>query len=91
MPDESVTIDQQYLTDPEAGMPMPDWHSWILVKTKIANARLIFYMHSGVPALLRAAEASWARICKRFRIPGIDSKESVLPAYVAWAGIFKNL
>ncbi len=25
-----------------------------------------------------------ARICKRFRSPGIDSVESILPAYVAW-------
>ncbi len=25
-----------------------------------------------------------ARICKRFQGPGIDSKESTLPAYVAW-------
>ncbi len=27
---------------------------------------------------------SWTRICKRLRIPGIDSKESIPPAYVAW-------
>ncbi len=26
---------------------------------------------------------SWARIFKRLRSPGIDSKESILPAYVA--------
>jgi len=25
-----------------------------------------------------------AQICKRLRNPGIDSKESILPAYVAW-------
>ncbi len=28
---------------------------------------------------------SRARICKHLRIPGIDSKESAPPAYVAWA------
>ncbi len=27
---------------------------------------------------------SWARICKCLRSPGIDSKESIPPAYVAW-------
>ncbi len=26
----------------------------------------------------------WARICKRFRSSGIDSKEWIPPAYVAW-------
>ncbi len=26
----------------------------------------------------------WARICKRLKIPGIDSNESIPPAYVAW-------
>jgi hypothetical protein len=38
-----------------------------------------------------------ARICKRLRSPGIGSKESIPPAYVAWragtttrAGIFKQ-
>ncbi len=27
---------------------------------------------------------AWARICKRLWSPGIDSKESIPPAYVAW-------
>ncbi len=27
---------------------------------------------------------SWARICKRLRSPGINSEESIPPAYVAW-------
>ncbi len=31
-----------------------------------------------------------ARICKHLRSPGIDSKESIPPAYVACAGIFKQ-
>ncbi len=26
----------------------------------------------------------WARVCKRLRRPGIDPKESIFPAYVAW-------
>jgi hypothetical protein len=26
----------------------------------------------------------WARICKRLRRPGIDSEDSIPPAYVAW-------
>ncbi len=34
--------------------------------------------------------ASWARICKRLRITGIDSEESILPAYVAWQAGTKN-
>jgi hypothetical protein len=25
-----------------------------------------------------------ARICKRLRSPGIDSNESILPAYITW-------
>jgi hypothetical protein len=34
---------------------------------------------------------SWARICKCLRRPGIDTKESIPPAYVAWqAGTSKN-
>jgi len=33
-----------------------------------------------------------ARICKRLRSPGIDSKESIPPAYVAWrAGTSKSV
>ncbi len=27
---------------------------------------------------------TWARICKRLRRPGIDSEDSIPPAYVAW-------
>ncbi len=27
---------------------------------------------------------AWARICKRLRRPGIDSEDSIPPAYVAW-------
>jgi hypothetical protein len=26
----------------------------------------------------------WARVCKRLRSPGIDSKEWIPPAYIAW-------
>ncbi len=33
---------------------------------------------------------AWARICKLLKSPGIDSKESILPAYVARAE-FVNL
>jgi hypothetical protein len=33
---------------------------------------------SGILYMLRV------RICKRFRSQGIDSKESILPAYMAW-------
>ncbi len=33
---------------------------------------------------------SWARIWKRFRSPGIDSKESVPRAYVAWRADMTN-
>ena len=31
-----------------------------------------------------------AQICKRLRSPGIDSKESILPAYVAWLASTSN-
>ncbi len=34
--------------------------------------------------------SSRARIFKRLWSPGVDSKEWIPPAYVAWAGIFKN-
>jgi hypothetical protein len=34
--------------------------------------------------LLHTAQGSCARICKSLRSPGINSKESVPPAYVAW-------
>jgi hypothetical protein len=38
-----------------------------------------------------AKEKSWVRICKRYRSPLIDSKESIPPAYAAWqAGTSKN-
>ncbi len=33
---------------------------------------------------LTAIKRIWARICKRLSSPGIDSKESIPPAYVAW-------
>jgi hypothetical protein len=36
------------------------------------------------------AVKSRARICERLRSPEIDDKESILPAYVACAGIFKQ-
>ncbi len=32
----------------------------------------------------RQIEHYRAQICKRFRSPGIDSKESIPPTYVAW-------
>ncbi len=32
---------------------------------------------------------TWARICKRLRNPGIDSEESIPPAYVALAGRYE--
>jgi hypothetical protein len=32
----------------------------------------------------------WARICKRLQSPGINSEESILPAYVAWRPIIQN-
>ena len=35
------------------------------------------------------ANVAWARICKRLRSPGIDSKELILPAY-ALAGLYNN-
>ncbi len=34
--------------------------------------------------LLHRWAETWARICKRWRRPGINSEESILPAYVAW-------
>ncbi len=34
---------------------------------------------------------AWARIFKLLRSPGIDSKESIPPAYVTWALMFKLL
>jgi hypothetical protein len=33
---------------------------------------------------------SWAGICKRLRNPGIDFKESIPPAYVAWRAGTRN-
>ncbi len=33
---------------------------------------------------------SWARICKRLCSPGINSEESIPPAYVAWRAGTKN-
>jgi hypothetical protein len=39
---------------------------------------------SAVLADKRIGDGARARICKRFRSPGIDSKESIPPAYVAW-------
>jgi hypothetical protein len=43
--------------------------------------------YSKVPAQVAGI---WARICKRLRSPGIDSKESIPPAYVACAGILER-
>jgi hypothetical protein len=34
---------------------------------------------------------AWARICKRLRSPGIDSKETIPLSNVAWASICKRL
>jgi len=34
---------------------------------------------------------SWARIFKRLRSPGVDSKESIPPAYVAWRAGTSNI
>jgi hypothetical protein len=31
-----------------------------------------------------------ARICKRLRRPGIDSEDSIPPAYVAWRAVTTN-
>ncbi len=40
---------------------------------------------SGIHYMLRV------RICKRFRNPGIDSKESISPAYTAWRAGTTNI
>ncbi len=37
------------------------------------------------------ANVAWARVCKRLRSPGIDSKEPIPLANVAWARICKRL
>jgi hypothetical protein len=38
-----------------------------------------------IPGLIKSLENRHrARTCKRLRSPGIDSKESVAPTYVAW-------
>ncbi len=43
------------------------------------------------PLLLKCKSSfNWARICKRLRSPGIDFKESVPPAYVAWRASTSN-
>jgi hypothetical protein len=45
----------------------------------------------GEDDLRRVGERAGARICKRLNSPGIDSKESIPPAYVAWlAGQYDN-
>ncbi len=41
-------------------------------------------------SLLLFQVSSWAHICKRLRSPGINSEESITPAYVAWARICKR-
>jgi hypothetical protein len=41
---------------------------------------------------LKEDSVSRAQICKRLRSPGIDSKELISPAYVAWrAGTSKRV
>jgi hypothetical protein len=41
-----------------------------------------------IPALVLSS--TWARICKHLRSPGIDSKELIPPAYVAWQADTSN-
>jgi hypothetical protein len=43
-----------------------------------------------LPPSTRPLLHNWARICKRFRNPGIDSKESIPPAYVTWRASTTN-
>ncbi len=53
--------------------------AWLGLMWPISRARLILYSicKMGEPGIR-------ARICKRLRSPGIDSKESIPPGFVAW-------
>ncbi len=91
--------DQRYRTDPDAGMPMPmpDWGNWEQeIMPAFQHLHMIFQCHIErvhpflPPALWTCRVYSyppptgWARIFKRVWGPGIDSKEWIPPAYVAW-------
>jgi hypothetical protein len=50
------------------------------------EAQFIFsFWKNYVKILVKSHIVSWARICKRLRRPGIDSEDSIPPAY-AMAG-----
>ncbi len=62
-------------------------HYWQKEKTTLSD--LNFYLPPPPPF---QADLYWARICKRLWSPGINSEESIPPAYVAWrAGAKKRV
>jgi hypothetical protein len=57
-------------------------HSKTKRNTNFCDYRLINPQFSELKSVFWIRYRSRARICKRLRSPGIDSKESILPAYV---------
>ncbi len=49
----------------------------------LSNLVISFFISFSL-SLCNKCAASWARILKLLRSPGVDSKESIPPAYVAW-------
>ncbi len=69
------------------------WHLWITMKTLVEKTTTLtsvirYWLYISV---LLGVSARASRICKRLRSPGIDSNESIPPAYVAWARICKRI
>jgi len=61
-------------------------HSWDLSPPADPEGRQcpVSSLHGIVLLQSPTRNVTWARICKRLWSPGIDSRESILPAYVAW-------
>ncbi len=73
-----------------------DWHNTDPCSTVLSLvwgpnwAGIFMQSRNRVGIRLSYPPAKKARICKILRSSRIDSKESISPAYVAWAGIFQE-
>ncbi len=68
------------------------WATATCTELKQWQLRVLFisiYRTQGKPMLIGDKNFTWDGIFKLLRSPGIDTEESIPPAYVAWDGIFK--
>ncbi len=58
---------------------------------RLIQKLMLWLIFQSVAPLMEKRRLTLAGICKRLKSPGIDSKESIPPAYVAWRKFLKEM